>query len=74
MAAKPVVDGFDKQLAGKVRFVRVDVASPNGRKIAVKAGLGLVPTFIGYDAAGMQQWRVEGMPNKMALWRKIISL
>ena len=34
MAAKPVVNGFDKQLAGRVRIVRVDINSPNGKKIA----------------------------------------
>lgn len=74
MAAKPVVDGFDKQLAGRVRFVRVDINSPNGKKIAAKAGLDVVPTFIGYDGSGVEQWRSVGIPNRVELWRRLISL
>jgi hypothetical protein len=74
MAAKPVVDGFDKQLAGKVRIIKVDVATPEGKKVALKAGLDLVPTFIGYDAQGNERWRVQSMPSRPELWRKLISL
>ena len=74
MAAKPVVDGCDKQMAGRVRFVRVDINSANGKKIAAKVGFDMAPTFIGYDSAGVEQWRTTGVPNRVKLWRKLISL
>jgi hypothetical protein len=74
MAAKPVVDGCDKQMAGRVRFVRVDVNSANGKKIAAKLGVDLTPTFVGYDADGVEQWRTTGVPNRAQFWRKLISL
>ncbi|HVA26201.1 MAG TPA: hypothetical protein VMW62_17640 [Chloroflexota bacterium] len=74
MAAKPVVDGFDKQLAGRVRFVRADINSPNGKKIAAKVGLDMVPTFIGYDAKGVERWRMSPMPNRLELWSRLIKL
>jgi hypothetical protein len=74
MAAKPVVDGFDKQLGGKVRIVRVDINSEHGKKIAAKVGLDMVPTFIGYDGEGVERWRLGAMPNRTELWRRLISL
>ena len=74
MATKPVVDGFDKQLAGRVRFVRIDVNSDKGRKIAAKAGVALVPTLIGYDGAGEERWRMQRVPNRPELWRRLIAL
>ena len=74
MAAKPVVDGFDKQLAGRVRIVRVDINSSNGKKIATKVGLDMVPTFIGYDGEGVERWRLDRVPNRVELWRHLISL
>jgi hypothetical protein len=74
MAAKPVVDGIDKQLEGRVRVIRVDVGSANGKKIAAKAGLDLVPTLIGYDRQGLERFRMTRTPNKIELWRKVVSL
>jgi len=74
MAAKPVVNGFDKQLAGRVRIVRVDINSPNGKKIATKVGLDMVPTFIGYAGDGTERWRIDRMPNRLELWSRLISL
>jgi hypothetical protein len=74
MAAKPVVDGLDKQLAGRVRIVRVDINSANGKKIAIKVGLDMVPTFIGYDGDGVERWRMNRVPNRAELWRRLISL
>jgi hypothetical protein len=74
MATKPVVHGIEKQLAGKVRIVQLDVASETGRKVAAKVGIDLVPTFIGYDAQGIERWRIGRAPARMELWRRIVSL
>lgn len=74
MAAKPVVDGLDKQLAGRVRIVRVDINTPNGKKVATKVGLDMVPLFIGYDGKGLQRWRINRVPNRAELWSRLISL
>jgi hypothetical protein len=74
MTAKPVVDGFDKQLAGRVRFVRADINSPNGKKIAARVGFDMVPTLIGYDGEGVERWRMDRVPNRVELWRRLISL
>lgn len=74
MTAKPVVDGLEKQLGGRVSVVRVDVSSPTGKKVAAKVGLDLVPTFIGYDAKGVEQWRLSEVPKRPELWQLLMSL
>jgi hypothetical protein len=74
MAAKPVVDGLDKQLAGRVRIVRMDVATREGKKVALKVGLDTVPTFIAYGKDGLERWRTARMPSKPELWRRLVAL
>ncbi|HLG74258.1 MAG TPA: hypothetical protein VK009_27875 [Chloroflexota bacterium] len=74
MAAKPVVDGIEKQLGGRVSVVRMDVSTPAGRKVAAKIGLDLVPTFIGYDSQGLERWRVSRVPNRAELWNRLMLL
>ncbi len=74
MAAKPVVNGIDKQLEGRVRIVRFDVARANGKKVAAKVGLDMVPTFIAYDSEGIERWRTQGTPNRVELWQRLIKL
>ena len=71
---KPVVDGLDKQLEGRVRIVRKDVASPAGKKLASKVGIDLVPTLIGYDAEGVERFRIGRAPNRVELWQRLIKL
>ena len=74
MAAKPVMDGMEKELGRHVRFVRVDVASSTGKKIGMSVGLDLVPAFIGYDGAGKERWRYQQLPSKGELWRRVAAL
>ena len=74
MAAKPVVDGFEKQLGKRVRFVRLDMASQNGRKVAAQVGVNMVPLFVGFDKDGMERWRAEGPVNRTQLWARVVSL
>ncbi|MBV9120464.1 MAG: hypothetical protein JOZ39_07125 [Chloroflexi bacterium] len=74
MIAKPVVDGIERQLDGKLlHIVRIDVSSGEGRKIAAHTGIDLVPTFIGYDGAGRERWRTQ-QATRAELMRKIASL
>jgi hypothetical protein len=74
MAAKPVVDGIEKQIGAKVRIVRVDVSTPEGRKVSAEVGPGMVPTFIGFDAQGNERWRVNHMLSRPELWRRVLAL
>lgn len=71
---KPVVDGMEKQIGGKVRIVRIDVSTTEGKKIAVEVAPSTVPTFVGFDAEGNQRWRVDRVISRAELWRRIIAL
>jgi len=75
MAAKPVVDGVEKQMGQKrLRIIRVDVGTKQGRRIASRVALDLVPTIIGYDPAGVERWRISHTPKRQELWTKIVAL
>ncbi|HLY67489.1 MAG TPA: thioredoxin family protein [Chloroflexota bacterium] len=74
MAAKPMVDGMEKELGRHVRFVKVDVGTLPGKKIAAYVGLDLVPTFIGYDREGTERWRSARLPPRAELWRRVAAL
>jgi hypothetical protein len=75
MAAKPVVDGIEKQLGQKrLRLVRVDVGTKEGRRIASRVELDLVPTIIGYDGGGVERWRFTRVPKRQELWARIVAL
>jgi len=73
MAAKPVLDGIEKQVGQRVRFVRMDVATPNGRRVAAEVGLDLVPLVVGFDAQGSERWRTQRV-NRGDLLRRIAML
>ena len=74
MAAKPVVDGIEKQLGGRVSLVRLDVATTSGRKVAARVALDTVPTFIGYDGEGVERWRITRVPGRVELWNRLMAL
>ena len=74
MAMKPVVDGIEKQIGNKVRIVRVDVSTPEGRKIAAEVPPTMVPAFVGFDSKGSERWSVDHALSRAELWRRIIAL
>jgi len=58
--AEPVVNGLQAELAGKLTVLRVDFNSPAGREMTAQTGSRATPTFIFYDASGVEQWRQIG--------------
>ena len=74
MAARPVVDGIERDLGSRVRVFRADVASPEGRKLARRVGLDLVPTFIAFDGQGMERWRAQRVPNRREVLKELRRL
>jgi len=49
---KPIVDGLEKQLAGKAKVVRLDVMSNVGRAAAARYGVRGLPTLVLVDGEG----------------------
>jgi thiol-disulfide isomerase/thioredoxin len=58
--AKPVVDGLEHKLDGKVRFIKVNVGDDDGGQVAAKFGVHGLPTFIMLDGEGRVIYRKTG--------------
>ncbi len=57
---KPVVDGLEKELSGKVIFIRLNIQETVGHELAPVYGFQYTPTFIFFDAQGNELWRQIG--------------
>lgn len=65
---KPVVDGLEKELSGRLTVIRVDIHTEAGREIARQYKFQYTPTFIMFDEDGNELWREVGSLN--AEWVK----
>ncbi len=60
---KPVVDGLEQELRGRVLFIRLNVQEEAGRELAALYRFQYTPTFIYFDAQGNEVWREVGRLN-----------
>jgi len=58
---KPIVDGLEKQLAGKAEVVRLDVMSDVGRAAAARYGVRGLPTLVLVDGHGQPVYNQAGI-------------
>lgn len=49
---KPIVDGLERDLAGKAKVVHLDITTPLGQQAAAAYGVWGVPTLIVVDGQG----------------------
>lgn len=54
------MDGLEQELQGRLIVIRLDIQSPVGRALAPEFGFEFTPTFIFFDAQGVEQWREIG--------------
>lgn len=59
-AVKPVVDGLEAELGGRLRVIRVNVQEAAGRELAPVYRFAFTPTFIFFDGGGNEIWRQVG--------------
>ena len=57
---KPVVDGLEQELGGRVEFIRLNIQDEVGQELAPLYGFEYTPTFIFFDAQGNEVWREVG--------------
>ncbi len=57
---KPIVDGLEQELQGRVLFIRINVQEQAGRELATLYNFQYTPTFIYFDAQGNEVWREVG--------------
>ena len=60
MAASPVVDGIERQHAGQLIVVRLNVQDPSALPWLSRFGFQATPTFLLFDASGAEVWRSVG--------------
>lgn len=73
--AKPVVDGLERTMDGKMAIARMDVADDEGRAIAQKYGVSSVPAFIVLDGKGNVLYRkIGGKPDVAQIESAVAAL
>lgn len=71
MIAKPIVNGFEKEMAGSVDVVHLSLLSAAGREIGGRYGVKVVPTSLLFNNQGELIQRVNGVPKKEDLISQI---
>jgi thioredoxin-related protein len=58
MAAKPIVDGIEREHEQQLIVIRLNVQDPVGEALLERYGFRFTPTFIFFDGAGdeIQRW------------------
>lgn len=67
--AKPIVDGIEKDLAGRARVVRFNVSDEQGRDVALRYGVRGLPTTIVVGGDGEVIELHAGLPPR----KKIVA-
>lgn len=62
--AKPIVDGIEKDLQGRIEVIRLDVWSDIGRAAAQRYGVRGIPTLLVLDGTGQVQSTQVGVPDR----------
>lgn len=63
-----MVDGLERELAGRAQVVRLNIAEPAGAEAQQRFGTKKVPAIILLDRDGVQQYRTEGkVPRRRAI-------
>jgi thioredoxin-related protein len=57
---KPVVDRLESEFAGRLIVIRVNIQEKAGRQLAPVYGFQYTPTFIFFNASGVELWRQVG--------------
>lgn len=60
MAMKPIVDGIERDHAGELRVLRLNVQDPGSKPWMERYGFQFTPTFIFIDGQGQERWRTVG--------------
>ena len=73
--AKPVVDGLERKMDGKMAVAHVDIGEDDGRATAQKYGVSSVPAFIVLDGKGNVVYRqIGGRPDVAQIEAKVAAL
>jgi len=57
---KPIVDGIENEFEGKLHVIRINIQSELGRALREPYKFQYTPTFIYFNAQGVEEWRQIG--------------
>ncbi len=60
VSIKPLVDDLELELGDQIHIIRLNVQEQVGMELSPVYGFEFTPTFIYFDAAGNEVWRVIG--------------
>lgn len=60
MAAKPIVDGIEREHSGSLEVIHLNIQEPAGSRLAGDYGAQYTPAFLLFDGDGEQLLRVVG--------------
>ena len=63
----PVVNEIQSSYGMKVKFVYIDVSTPDGKKLVRDYGAMGTPTFVLLDKAGNQVYTIQGVQPRVVL-------
>ncbi len=64
LAAKPIVDGIERDLRGRAQVVRLNALSSIGNELAARYEVRGLPTTLVLDGGGEIVHRVTGLPKR----------
>jgi thiol-disulfide isomerase/thioredoxin len=73
MAAKPIVDGIEREHGERLRVIRVNVQDTAGQALADRYRFEFTPTFVLFDAGGRELLRTVGAVDPAAVRRALAS-
>lgn len=73
MAAKPIVDGIEREHGERLRVIRIDIHDPAGRALADQYQLELTPTFVLFSSDGQELLRQVGAIEPAAVRRALAT-
>jgi hypothetical protein len=74
MRAEPIVNGLEKEWAGTVQVVQVNIRDSEGRALIERIGAQFTPTFVLFDAGGQEVWRTVGAIDAAEVKRQVATL
>lgn len=63
LAAKPIVNGIERDLEGTAEVVRIDLLSADGRAVARRYDVRAIPTLLIFDGGDVVDRRT-GIPDR----------
>ena len=74
LAAKPIVNGIERDLEGKATVVRLDLLSEEGRRIAGRYDVSAIPTILVFDRGKGPVFRHVGIPDRDEIVGEVLAL